>query len=60
MQAIAGVSFTPTEYNTILSMLEARNFDTASLPRLVSLDLPQAAQLDNERDVETELLEPLL
>ena len=59
-QGSSGKPFTVQEYDAILAILVSKNFDVSKLPRIpkrVAL-LPEG--LENERDVELKLVEPLL
>lgn len=59
MQGINGRRIEKRFYDRILTLLEARGQDITSLPRLEDVDMGEI-KLQNERDVEVNLLEPLL
>lgn len=60
MQGVNGRECTSDEYNAIIEILKSKNFDVSMLPKLPFLDEPDFRNLNNERDVEITLLEPLL
>lgn len=60
MQGVAGTPCTKAEYDAFLKMLEEKGFDIAVLPRLQYTGLSIDVELNIEKDVEENLLEPLL
>ncbi len=59
MQGINGRQIGVRDYSRILELLEQKGFDVKLLPVLNGLEMPEM-ELKNERDVEINLLEPLL
>jgi len=54
-------SFTVEEYEVILEIMESKGQDLATLPRIpLNEQLPPQVELQNERDVEVQLIEPFL
>lgn len=60
MQGPNSGSFTLEEYDTILSIMEAKGQDITDIPRPKVVRFLGNTELVNERDVETALVEPLL
>lgn len=48
------------DYSELLRMIKAKGFDTETLPKLYAPTIPNNISIVHERDVETQLLEPLL
>ena len=48
------------DYSQLLRMIAAKEFDIEQLPKLYAPTLPENISVTCERDVETELIEPLL
>jgi hypothetical protein len=59
MQGINGRTCPKLYYDRILSILEEKGFDISQLPQLVNVEREDVS-LKNERDVELQILEPLL
>lgn len=59
-QNSSGKEITFDEYEALLHILERKGMDTAHLPRLMKRPAIVPEGVENERDVETSLLEPLL
>ena len=51
---------TGKDYAELMRMIEAKGFDTSVLPQIYTPSLPEGIVVENERDVEINLLEPLL
>ena len=60
MQGVKGQIVTFEEYQELKNILKSKNQDPSILPELESVVIDTDLDLQNERDVETELLEPLL
>ncbi|MDM8529226.1 hypothetical protein QUF58_13605 [Anaerolineales bacterium HSG24] len=60
LQGASGKALSVEFYETILQMMEEKGQDISILPRLKQRNLPDGVSLTNERDVEENLLEPLL
>jgi hypothetical protein len=60
MQGVSGVQCTVEEYNAIIKLTKSKGFDVKSLPRITGPQLFVKNELNNERDIEMYLLEPLL
>lgn len=60
MQGPNSGSFTLEQYSAILGIFEAKGLSTANLPKPVTVPFLPDAELLNERDVETKLIESLL
>jgi hypothetical protein len=52
--------FTLEEYDAILEIMASKGQDISLLPRPQTVPLPPSIELDDERDVEVHLVEPLL
>ena len=59
-QGVNGWSMSSEDYSELLRMIKAKGFDIAPLPRLYAPSLPKNINIEIERDVEQQLLEPLL
>ena len=59
-QGVNGWPATGKDYAELMRMIEAKGFDTSVLPHIYTPSLPEGIIIKNERDVETNLLEPLL
>lgn len=59
-QGVNGFPVDSDTYKDILALLEAKGFDTASLPHLYAPTMPDGIVIDSEKDVEERLLQPLL
>lgn len=59
-QGVNGWPMTGKDYSELLRMIEAKGFDTSVLPQIYAPSLPEGITVENERDVEKNLLEPLL
>jgi len=59
-QGVNGVEFSPKDYKELLRILTEKGFDTSILPKLYKPNLEIEAQLKTEKDVEENLLIPLL
>lgn len=59
-QGVNGWQVTGKDYSELLRMIEAKGFDISSLPQIYIPSLPEGIIVENERDVEVGLLEPLL
>ncbi|MEF2278612.1 hypothetical protein V3W47_09895 [Deinococcus sp. YIM 134068] len=60
LQGASGKHLSRTEYERLLALLAERGLDLTTIPRLPAADLADLEQLENERDVELRLIEPLL
>ena len=60
MQGIAGTPCTKEEYEEIKKMLKSKGFNVSLLPQLISVGLESQVDPADEKEVEEELLEPLL
>ena len=60
MQGMNGTALKPSEYNRVLECLASKGNDTSFLPRLMEHYTVVDAEIRTERDVEKQLLEPLL
>lgn len=59
-QGVNGVKFSAKDYSELQRILQQKGFDTSALPQLYSPDLNIEVKLKNEKDVEENLLIPLL
>lgn len=59
-QGVNGWPLTGEDYNELKRLLKDKNFDISILPNLYSPNLEYTTALNNERDVEINLIEPLL
>lgn len=48
------------DYSELLRVIKAKGFDTDTLPKLYAPTMPKNVNIEIERDVEQQLLEPLL
>jgi hypothetical protein len=60
MQGPSGRPLTVEEYDAILEIMAAKGQDISALPRPQAIPLSPSIKLDDERDVEVQLIEPLL
>lgn len=60
MQGVNGYPINKTEYERILEIEKNKNFDITKLPKIKDVGLPDSIKINNEKDVEVKLLEPLL
>lgn len=59
-QGVNGWTMSSEDYTETLRMIEAKGFDIETLPKLYAPTLPKNVTIIHERDVEAQLLEPLL
>lgn len=59
-QGVNGWSMASEDYSELLRIIKAKGFDTDNLPKLYTPTLPKNVNIEIERDVEQQLLEPLL
>lgn len=59
-QGVNGVEFSTKDYKRLLSLFEKKGFDTSKLPQLYNPNIKINVDLKNEKDVEENLLIPLL
>lgn len=59
-QGVNGWQMSSEDYSELLRMIKAKGFDTETLPKLYAPTLPKNVNIEIERDVEQQLLEPLL
>ena len=59
-QGVNGWPVTGKDYVELIRMIEAKGFDISVLPQIYTPSLPEGVTVNNERDVEVNLLEPLL
>lgn len=59
-QGVNGWPMSSEDYSQLLRMIAAKGFDIERLPRLYTPTLPDNISVTDERDVELQLLEPLL
>lgn len=59
-QGVNGQLLTSNDYTALLRIIEIKGFDIKNLPQLFDPQIPGNTTINHERDVETELLEPLL
>ena len=59
-QGVNGWSMSSEDYSELLRMIKAKGFDIDTLPKLYAPTLPKNVNIEIERDVELQLLEPLL
>ena len=59
-QGVNGWSISCEDYTELLRVIKAKGFDTDNLPKLYAPILSRNISIKTERDVETQLLEPLL
>jgi hypothetical protein len=60
LQGPSGKPFTLEEYEAILDIMKSKGQDVSALSRPRAVSFLTSTELTNERDVETELVEPLL
>lgn len=59
-QGVNGWPMSSEDYTELLRMIKAKGFDIDTLPKLYAPTLPKNISITHERNVETQLLEPLL
>lgn len=59
-QGVNGWPVTGKDYAELMRMIEGKGFDISVLPQIYTPSLPEGITIENERDVEMNLLEPLL
>lgn len=59
-QGVNGWPMSSEDYSELLRMIKAKGFNIDTLPKLYAPSLPNNINLERERDVELQLLEPLL
>lgn len=59
-QGVNGWPMSSEDYSELLRMIKAKGFDTNILPKLYAPTMPENVDIKEERDVELQLLEPLL
>lgn len=59
-QGVNGWPMSSEDYTELLRMIEAKGCDIDTLPKLYAPTLPKNISIVHEKDVETQLLEPLL
>lgn len=59
-QGVNGWTLSSEDYSELLKIINAKRFNVDILPRLYAPELPEILSIIHERDVETQLLEPLL
>lgn len=59
-QGVNGWPMSSEDYTELLRMIKAKGFDTDTLPKLYAPTLPKNISIVHEKDVEKQLLEPLL
>lgn len=59
-QGVNGWAMSSEDYTELLRMIKEKGFDIDTLPKLYAPTLPKNISIVHERDVETQLLEPLL
>ena len=59
-QGVNGWTMSSEDYSELLRMIKAKGFDAETLPKLYVPTLPKNVNIEIERDVEQQLLEPLL
>lgn len=59
-QGVNGWGMSSEDYSELFRMINAKGFDTDTLPKLYAPTLPKNVSIEIERDVEQQLLEPLL
>lgn len=59
-QGVNGWGMSSEDYSELLRMIKAKGFDIEALPKLYAPALPKNVTITNERDVEVQLLEPIL
>jgi hypothetical protein len=60
MQGVSGIQCTVEEYNEIIKIIKSKRFNTNGLPEIKGPQLTIKGELNIERDIEINLLEPLL
>ena len=59
-QGVNGWGMSSEDYSELLRVIKAKGFDTDTLPKLYAPTMPKNVNIEIERDVEQQLLEPLL
>lgn len=59
-QGVNGWQSTGKDYLELLRMIKGKGFDSDTLPQLYAPTMPEGVNIECERDVEKQLLEPLL
>ena len=59
-RGVNGCLLSGEDYSELLRMIRSKGFDTGRLPKLYIPELPKNVVVEYEKDVETNLLEPLL
>lgn len=59
-QGVNGWSMSSEDYTELFRMIKAKGFNTDMLPKLYAPTMPKNVNIEIERDVERQLLEPLL
>lgn len=59
-QGVNGWSMSSEDYTELFRMIKAKGFNTDTLPKLYAPTMPKNVNIEIERDVERQLLEPLL
>lgn len=59
-QGVNGWPMSSKDYSKLLRMIKAKGFNTETLPKLYAPTIPKNISIVHERDVEIQLLEPLL
>ena len=59
-QGVNGWPLSGEDYSELLRIIKAKGFDAEKLPQLHTPSLPRGVVIEHERDVEVNLLEPLL
>ena len=59
-QGVNGWALSGEDYSELLRMIKVKGFDVETLPKLYVPSLPRSITIEYERDVETNLLDPLL
>lgn len=59
-QGVNGWRMSSEDYSELLRVIKAKGFDTDTLPKLYAPTMPKNVNIEIERDVEQQLLEPLL
>lgn len=59
-QGVNGWRATGMDYSELLRMIKAKDYDISILPQIYTPSLPDNITIENEKDVEKNLLEPLL
>jgi hypothetical protein len=60
LKGVSGDPFTVEDYNAILKIMEKKGQNISILPKMENKTFPSNIDINNERDVEKKLIEPLL